>query len=54
MTGTVDTPLRVEFARVNEAVDLARFARSLGLHARCRGTTVEIAGPLVILPSHNA
>lgn len=42
MTGIPDTPLRVEFARVNEAADRAGFVRGLGLVARREGTTVVI------------
>jgi hypothetical protein len=42
MTRMAETPLRVEFARVNEAADLARFVRGLGLVARHERTGVAI------------
>lgn len=42
MTGGRGSPLRIEFARVNEAMDLARFVQRLGLAVKREGTTVEI------------
>jgi hypothetical protein len=45
MIGGVGSPLRVEFARVNEAIDLARFGQRLGLAVKREGTTVEIPEP---------
>jgi hypothetical protein len=42
MIGERGSPLRVEFARVNEATDLARFVQRLGVAVKREGTTVEI------------
>ena len=42
MSDAVATPLLVEVARENEAIDLARFVQELGLAVTHYGTTVEI------------
>jgi hypothetical protein len=42
VSDAVATPLLVEVARENEAIDLARFVQELGLAVTHYGTTVEI------------
>jgi hypothetical protein len=42
MSATTAPTLSVEVARETDALELAEFARRLGLAARCEGSTVKI------------